>query len=62
MTLGMPALAKHMDVDRRVSGFMMPLCFILNRDGVACCQAMAVITIAQMHKKRLTIFEYLKVW
>ena len=60
--LGMTAMAKRLDVDRRVSGFMLPLSFTLNRDGLACCQAMAVITIAQIHKKRLTIFELLKVW
>ena len=62
LPLGMSALAKRLDVDRRVSGLMMPLCFIINRDGLACCQAMAVMTIAQLHKRRLTVFEHLKVW
>ena len=62
MSIAIRCVAVHLDVDKRVVGFMMPLGAGINMDGVAIGQVVAVIGIAQINNHYLTVGDLLKIW
>ncbi|XP_068196398.1 excitatory amino acid transporter 1-like [Antennarius striatus] len=55
LPISMSCLENNLNIDKRVTGFMLPIASILTLDGTALYEAVAAIFIAQMHHMDLNV-------
>ena len=52
---------ENLDIDKRVTRFILPLGATMNMDATALLEGVAAITIAQMHNAALSVSDYITI-